>query len=151
MSDKKVVVFKIDGEEFAADIMQVERILGYIEPTRIPEAPDFIKGVIKYQEKILPIMNLKKKFGLSDTSINEDSKIIVIRHNEKSIGIIVDMVLEVTDISNDIIENTPDIIKGISNKYISGIIKLDNRIIILIDTASILSKDEMKGLEDMNI
>ena len=151
MSDKKVVVFKIDSEEFAADIMQVERILGYIEPTRVPDSPGYINGIIKYQDQILPVMNLKRKFNLSETSLKEDSKIIIVRHGGSSIGLIVDMVSEVIDINNDMIEATPDMVKGISNRYISGMIKLKDRIVILIDTASILSKDDIKKIEELTI
>lgn len=151
MNEKKVVVFKIVGEEFASDIMQVERILGYIEPTNVPEAPAYIEGVIKYQDTILPVMNLKKKFNLRDLGICDDSKIIVVRHEGKSIGVIVDTVSEVMDVKDEVIEETPDIVRGISNKYISGMIKLDSRIIILVDTASILSKDDVKKLQDLNM
>lgn len=146
MKESKVVVFKIDGEEFAADIMQVERILGYVEPTKVPESPSFIKGVIKYQEGIIPIMDLKRRFNLSDTNLKADPKIIVVKYGEKCIGLIVDMVSEVVDIKENDIENAPDIVKGISNKYIKGIVKLNNRIIILIDTEKILSREDMESL-----
>lgn len=146
MKESKIVVFKIDGEEFAADIMQVERILGYVEPTKVPESPSFIKGVIKYQEGIIPIMDLKRRFNLADTNLKADPKIIVVKYNEKCIGLIVDMVSEVVDIKGNDIENAPDMVKGISNKYINGIVKLNNRIIILIDTEKILSKEDMESL-----
>lgn len=146
MKENKVVVFKIDGEEFAADIMQVERILGYVEPTKVPESPAFIKGVIKYQEGILPIMDLKKRFNLKETNLKEDPKIIVVKQNDKCIGLIVDMVSEVVDIKEENIENAPEITKGISNKYVKGLIKLNDRIIILIDTEKILSKEDIESI-----
>jgi purine-binding chemotaxis protein CheW len=146
MNENKVVVFKIDGEEYAADIMQVERILGYIEPTKVPESPAFIKGVIKYQEGILPVMDLKKRFNLKETSLKEDPKIIVVKHNDKCIGLIVDMVSEVVDIKDENIENAPEIIRGISNKYVKGLIKLSERIIIFIDTEKILSKEDFETI-----
>lgn len=144
--DKKVVVFKMNGEELAADIMQVERILGFVEPTKIPEAPVYIKGVIKYQEKILPIMNLKKRFGLGDMEDNPENKIIVVRHEQNTIGIVVDAVTEVIDIKDSDIEAAPEIIKGISNKYILGIIKNNNRIITLVDTQKLFTKAELESL-----
>lgn len=145
-ANKKVLVFKIGGEEFAADIMQVERILGFSEPTRIPEAPQYVKGVIKYQESIIPVIDLNKRLNMETTDIDHESKIIVVKHNELSIGLIVDMVSEVIDISDDNIENAPDIVKGISNKYITGIIKLNERIIILLDTEKILTIEQMNEL-----
>lgn len=146
MNESKVVVFKIDNEEFAADIMQVERILGYTEPRVIPESPAYIKGIIKYQGSILPIMDLKRRFNMEDTKIKEDPKIIVVKFEDRWIGLIVDMVSEVTDIDDKDIEQAPDIIKGISNEYIKGIVKIDGRIIIFIDTEKILSKEELSKL-----
>jgi purine-binding chemotaxis protein CheW len=146
ISNKKILVFKIAGEEFAADIMQVERILGFSEPTKIPEAPDFVKGVIKYQGKVIPVIDLNIRLHLETTSLSNDSKIIIVKHNEMSIGLIVDMVSEVVDIVDEDIDDAPDIVKGISNKYIMGMIKLDERIIILLDTEKILTIDQINEL-----
>lgn len=147
--EKKIVVFNIDGEEFAAEISQVERILGYTQPTKVPESPAYIKGVIKYQESILPVMDIKKRFNLDEISIKNDPKIIVVRHENKKVGLIVDVVSEVIDVNEDIIEDAPEITKGISNRYVTGMIKLDNRIIILINTENILSKDEINALSSL--
>lgn len=149
--DNKVVVFKIDNEEFAVNIIQVERILGYTEPTKIPESPEFIRGVITYQNEILPIMDLKKKFNLSNTELKDNPKIVVVKNGDKKVGLIVDLVFEVIDVDDSMIEEAPNIVKGISNKYISGMIKLNDRIIILIDTEKILTNDEMSKIQSLTI
>ena len=149
--DNKVVVFKIDNEEFAVNIIQVESILGYTEPTKIPESPEFIKGVITYQNEILPIMDLKKKFNLSNTELKDNPKIVVVKNGDKKVGLIVDLVFEVIDVDDSMIEEAPNIVKGISNKYISGMIKLNDRIIILIDTEKILTNDEMSKIQSLTI
>lgn len=149
--DNKVVVFKIDNEEFAVNIIQVERILGYTEPTKIPESPEFIRGVITYQNEILPIMDLKKKFNLSNTELKDNPKIVVVKNGDKKVGLIVDLVFEVIDVDDSMIEEAPSIVKGISNKYISGMIKLNDRIIILIDTEKILTNDEMSKIQSLTI
>lgn len=149
--DNKVVVFKIDNEEFAVNIIQVERILGYTEPTKIPESPEFIKGVITYQNEILPIMDLKKKFNLSDTELEDNPKIVVVKSKDKKVGLIVDLVSEVIDVDDSMIEEAPNIVRGISNEYIRGMIKLNDRIIILIDTEKILTNDEMSKIQSLNI
>lgn len=145
-ANKKILIFKIGGEEFAADIMQIERILGFSEPTRVPEAPHFVRGVIKYQGKIIPVIDLNKRLHMEITNFSEDAKIIVVKHNQLSIGLIVDMVSEVVDIVDEDIDNAPDIVKGISNKYIMGMIKLNDRIIILLDTEQILTVDQINEL-----
>lgn len=146
---RKVLVFKINGEEFAADIMQVERILGFTEPVKVPESPDFVKGVIKYQEKVIPVIDLCKRLNISETTIKSDPKIVIVKHDSKSIGMIVDMVSEVIDIEDENIDNTPDIVRGISNKYINGMIKLNDRIIIFINTEKILTKEQVVELESI--
>ncbi|HCL50128.1 MAG TPA: chemotaxis protein CheW, partial [Clostridiaceae bacterium] len=124
---------------------------GYTEPTKIPESPDFIKGVITYQDEILPIMDLKKKFNLSDTKLKDNPKIVVVKSEDKKVGLIVDLVSEVMNVDDSMIEEAPSIVKGISNEYISGMIKLNDRIIILIDTEKILTNDEMSKIQSLNI
>lgn len=149
MKVNKVVIFKIEEEEYATDIMQIERILDYTEPTKIPEAPPFIKGIIKYQEKILPVIDLKTRMHLTKRDESFDPKIIVVKNDNKYIGLIVDMVSEVIDISSQDVEETPEIIKGVLNKYVYGIVKLNGRIIILLDTEKIISIEEMIELNSL--
>lgn len=146
MESLKVVVFKINNEEYAIDIMDVERILGYIECTKIPDTSSFIKGVIDYQKTILPIINTKERFYVKNTSYNEESKIIVVRSNDNLIGLSVDDVLEVADIFLEKIDDTPHIAKRNSNKYIKSIINKDNRLIILLDTKEIISQADLKAI-----
>ncbi|MBZ4663115.1 MAG: purine-binding chemotaxis protein CheW [Caloramator sp.] len=148
MSTEKVVVFKLNGEDFAVDIQQVERILGYVSPTQVPEAPVFIKGIIKYQDSILPLIDLNIKFK-RESNDNVNSKIIVVRNNSKSIGLLVDDVQEVIDIYENESESTPEIISGYSNKYIKGIIKKQDRIIMKIDTDKLLSKEELNSITSL--
>ncbi|MEG0641753.1 MAG: chemotaxis protein CheW [Clostridium sp.] len=146
MKSCKVVIFKINNEEYAADIMQVERILEYIEPTRIPDSPNYVKGIIDYQNSVLPVIDMKKRFSLEDTGFSEESKIIVVKSNGSYIGISVDMVLEVMDITEDKIEDTPHIAMKESNKYIKSIFNQNNRIIIFLDTDAIIQTKELKVL-----
>jgi purine-binding chemotaxis protein CheW len=149
MKVNKVVIFKIENEEYAADIMQIDRILDYIEPTKIPEAPPFVKGIIKHQDRILPIIDLKTRMHLHDNVKDTDSKIIVVKNENKYIGLIVDLVSEVLDISSESVEETPEIIRCTLNKYVNGIVKLNNRIIILLDTEKIISIEEMVELTSL--
>ncbi|GAA0782735.1 chemotaxis protein CheW [Hathewaya limosa] len=146
-NEVKVLVFKVNEEYFAADIMEVERILGYEETTKIPEAPYFIDGVRNYEGNILPVMILAKKFNVEFNGIENESKVIVTKNGEQKIGILVDSVSEVINVQEDVIEKTPDIASGISKKYVKGLIKLDDRIIIFLNLNSILSDEEKASLE----
>lgn len=146
LENSKIIIFELNGERYAADIKEVERILGYEEPTVLPEAPLFVKGVINYEEKILPIISLSKKFNIGEGTDYETRKIIVVKRKEKKFGIIVDNVYEVRDIDGKIIENAPEITNTSERKYISGLIKLDNNIIILLDLNKILSTNDEENI-----
>ena len=142
LDNNKVIIFELSGEHYAADITEVERILGYEQPTALPEAPDFVEGVINYEEKILPIINLAKKFKIGQDDNYETKKIIVVKKQEKKFGIIVDNVSEVTDVDETVIESAPEITASKERKYIRGLIKLEGNIVILLDLEKILSVED---------
>ncbi|MDK2828582.1 chemotaxis protein CheW [Clostridium butyricum] len=142
LDNSKIIIFELNGERYAADIKEVERILGYEEPTVLPEAPHFVKGVINHEEKILPIISLSKKFNIGEGTNYESKKIIVVKRKEKKFGIIVDNVYEVRDIDGGCIENAPEITNTSERRYISGLIKLKNNIVILLDLEKILSIED---------
>lgn len=144
MDDKelKILIFSINGEYYAADIMEVERILGYEETTKLPDSPEFVDGVINYEGKILPVISLVKRFNISEDNITGDSKIIVSKQKESKFGIIVDIVTEVKDINIKDMEEAPEVVGGISKRYIKGLIKVDGKIIIFLRLSSILTEEE---------
>lgn len=141
-NDNKILIFELSNEKYATNITEVERILGYVEPTVLPETPGFVKGVIDYEDSILPIISLTNKFNLGEEKISETTKIIVVKRKEKKFGVIVDNVYEVTDINNGNIEEIPEITNAVERKYISGLMKLDNHIVILLDLDRILSSED---------
>lgn len=142
LDNSKIIIFELNKERYAADIKEVERILGYEEPTVLPEAPHFVKGVINHEEKILPIISLSNKFNIGEGTNYESKKIIVVKRKEKKFGIIVDNVYEVRDIDGGCVENAPEITNTSERRYISGLIKLKNNIVILLDLEKILSIED---------
>jgi len=143
----KILIFGLNDELFATDIMDVERILGYEVPTKIPDAPDYVVGVINYQGSILPVISLSKKFNLSAKAIDEDTKIVVAKQKDEKIGVIVENVSEVRDIDRVNIETPPTVVSGISKRYMNGIIKLDNKIILFLNLSNILTEEEKKMIK----
>ena len=113
----KILIFSLNNENFSTDINQVERIIGYEEPTPLPETPNFVQGVIKHEDKIVPIINMNKKFGFVEKN-DENKKIIIIKRDENKFGIIVDNVYEVKDVEESLLEEAPEITIGIGRKYI---------------------------------
>lgn len=138
----KVLIFSINDQFYATDIMEVERILGYEVPTKLPDSPDFVEGVINYEGNILPIMSLAKKFNIPHNEVRDDAKIIIAKQEKNKIGIIVDVVSEVCDVKVDNIEEAPEIVAGISKRYIKGLIKINKKIIIFLNLGTILTQEE---------
>ncbi|ASW43140.1 chemotaxis protein CheW [Clostridium isatidis] len=141
MKEIKILVFKLDNEFFATDIMEVERILGYDKPTALPDVPDFFEGVINYEAGVLPIINLAKKFKFKEIQ-SDDKKIIVVKKEKNKFGILVDSVSEVLSISEEEINASKEISTLISVKYITGIVKKDTNIIMLLNLDKILTLEE---------
>ena len=138
----KILVFDLNGEQYAMDILDVERILAYVNPTDVPDSPDFVDGVINYDSGVIPILNLNKKFNFKNRSVSKKNKIIVIRREENQYGIIVDNVSEVIGVNDNSFEELPEITVNISKNYIKGLFKIDDKITILLNIDKILSKDE---------
>jgi purine-binding chemotaxis protein CheW len=147
MSSKeiKILVFTINNEYYATDIMEVERILGYEIPTKLPDSPTFLEGVINHEGSILPIINLADRFSMHKEK-RTDNKIIVVRQKSGKLGIIVDAVSEVIDVNTDTIEMPPEVVSGISKRYIKGLIKTENKIIIFLNLGAILTEEEKQML-----
>lgn len=144
----KVVIFRVNDEHYAADIMEVEKILGYEEPTKLPDSPKYIEGVINYAGNILPIMSLAKRFNIDESSLQDEAKIIVAKENDDKIGIIVDKVLAVCDVNGNEIEEAPEAVSGISKRYIKGLIKSDGKIIIFLNLTAILTPEEKELIKN---
>lgn len=142
----KMLIFGLDGEKYSTDIKAVERILGYEEPTLLPDAPSFVKGVINYEDGILPIISLSEKFNLGLDKESDTRQIIVVKRQEKKFGIIVENVYEVRDIDESLIEEAPAITGSKERKYIGGLIRLENNIVILLDLEKILTTQDEENI-----
>lgn len=151
MREIKILVFKLNGELFATDIMEVERILGYITPTKLPDAPEFLQGIIQYEQGVIPVISLHKKFMFRNELDSETKKIIVVKKDIGKFGVIVDDVYEVLTIDEQDIDKSDTIHSIVSKKYIKGIIRKSEKLIILLDLNNVLLEKEeemiFKGIE----
>jgi len=143
----QLVIFQLGGEEFGVDIMAVQEIIKMPEITAIPQAPEYVAGVINLRGKIIVVVSLGKKFGIQSCDKNEEYKVIVVELENQVIGMMVDSVSEVLRIPSSSVDPAPDIIKsGVSSNYIQGVGKLDDRLLILLDLRNILSDYETEQL-----
>jgi len=144
----ELIVFNLGGEEFAADIEQVREIIRRGTITPIPDSPDFIKGVTNVRGEITVVIDLKARFFLPGKR-EVESKHIVITEQEKNLyGLMVDEVTEVLRIPEKEIKSTPEIVTRIDRAYMSGVITLENRLVILIDLGKVLSEEELAKLAE---
>jgi len=138
----QLVSFSLGNEEFAVDILKVQEINRMIDITKVPKSPDFVEGVINLRGKVIPIIDLRRRFGLNTQEHDKQTRIIVVDINGKTIGLVVDSVSEVLRLSSDTIEPPPPMVAGVDAQYICGVGKLDNRLLILLDLNKILSSEE---------
>jgi purine-binding chemotaxis protein CheW len=152
MSEKQYVVFKLGKEEYGIDIMNVKEIGPYEESVKVPNTPQFIEGIINYRNRVIPIINLKRRFKLEDKGLTNDTRIIIINLNDKQIGFVVDEASQTVTLDDKNIDPAPDIISSIDKRYITGVGKLDNkRLLILIDLEKVLNDKEIDEIGKMDI
>lgn len=142
----QLVVFKLGQEEYGIPITQVQEINRLTSPTKIPNSPAFVEGVINLRGKIIPIVDLRKRFRLVEVEYSEDSRIVVVELSGNTIGVTVDSVNEVLRLPAANIEPTPTIATGIGSEYLSGVGKINDRLLILLDLNKILSSAEREQL-----
>lgn len=144
----KVIVFKLADEEYGVDVDHVHTIERMMPMTRVPKTLPFVKGVINLRGVVIPVIDLRGRFGLPANDYTDHSRIIIIAYEGMDVGLIVDAANDVIDVNSDHIEEPPEIVGGINAKYLQGIAKLsDERLLVLINLHEVLNKDEIIQLE----
>jgi purine-binding chemotaxis protein CheW len=129
----QLVTFEVAGEEFAVDILAVQEINRMMELTRVPASPPAVEGVINLRGKIIPVLDLRKRFGMDAGDKTDQMRIIVVEVHKRVIGFIVDSVHEVLRISQNIVEPAPAMVCSINSEFIAGVGKLEDRLLILLE------------------
>lgn len=146
---QQYVVFQIDREEFGVEILRTKDIHRYTKITRVPNAPQYVKGVINIRGEIIPVVDLRIRFDLeSSNEIREDTRIITVLVKDYQLGLLVDSVNEVLWLDEDSIEPAPSIYGGIDKKYLTGVGKVNQRLIVLLNLERILNLESgEKGVQ----
>lgn len=137
----QLVTFEVASEEFAVDILAVQEINRMMALTRVPQCPPDVEGVINLRGKIIPVLDLRKRFGFPPLERNEANRIVVVEVKGKVLGFIVDRVHEVLRISSDIVEPAPAMVCSIDSEFIAGVGKLQDRLIILLDLVKLFAAE----------
>lgn len=139
MAEEQLVTFSLGSEEFGVDIMHVQEIIRIPSITRVPKAPDYTEGVINLRGNVIPIISLRTCFGMPLIEATDLSRIIVLQYQPRVFGIRVDAVTEVLHLDSAGIEPPPSIELGMDNKFIRGVGKIGERLIILLELNQIMS------------
>ena len=150
----KYLAFQLGREEFAIQVLKVREIMGIQDITAVPQTPVFVKGVINLRGKVIPVVDLRLKFGLPEVEYTQRTCIIVVQiqgpdHSVSLTGIVVDEVSEAVNIAAGDIEDTPDFGDGVATPYILGMAKSKGKVKILLDIDKVLAAQELDGLKSM--
>ena len=137
------LTFRLGAEEYGIDILRVQEIRSYEAPTRIANAPPFIKGVVNLRGVIVPIVDLRLKLGCEAVDYNEFTVVIVLNVAGRVVGAVVDSVSDVLELSNDAVKPAPELASSVDTRFITGIGNVGDRMLILMDIEAFMSSPDM--------
>lgn len=152
---EQYLTFLLNGEEYGVEILKVQGIQGWIRVTPIPNTPDFVLGVINLRGAVMPIIDLRKRFGLSDVSYGPTTVIVVVKvvehDKERAVGLVVDAVSEVYNVDNHELKPAPNFGGTISTDYIKGLVTVQDKMLILLEVDSLVNEGVLGLVPDQLI
>lgn len=146
----KVIVFKLGEEEYGIEVDKVQTIERMIPITRVPKTYSFVKGVINLRGVVIPVIDLRGRFGLPEAEFTDQSRIIIVAANEMEVGFIVDSANDVIDLNSDTIDSPPDVVGGVKAKYLQGVARIsDDRLLVMLNLSEVLNRSEIIQLESL--
>ena len=142
----QLVVFRVADQEFACEILQVERVLRYEKPAPLPKAPAFLEGVVSYGGGVVPVVDLRKRLELP-APILPDVRLLLLRLDEDRVGVLVDEVREILRIDSRTIAAPPPLVRGLAAAYVLGVLAHDGRTIVVLNAARLLTSTERLALQ----
>jgi purine-binding chemotaxis protein CheW len=149
-NDLHVVGFRVGDETFGVPVRAVHEIMRVPEITAMPEAPDSIRGVVNLRGKIIPVLDLRKRFGISVVDTHKKNRVLVTEVGDKLVGMIVDEASALLKIPLSQIEQPPNLFEDGEISYVTGVGKVDNRLIVLIDLTKVILPGELKQMKRIN-
>lgn len=145
----KVIVFALANEEYGVEVEKVKTIERMMPMTRVPKTYDFVKGVINLRGVVVPVIDLRGRFGLPEAEFTDNSRIVIIQVNDLEVGMIVDSANDVIDVDAEQIQDPPEIVGGVRAKYLRGVAKIGDRLLVLLNLKEVLNKSEIVKLEEL--
>ena len=145
--ENQLVVFNLANEDYGVDIGAVDGIVKMQAITKVPQAPDFVEGITNMRGEVLPVLDLRKRFGLPLSETTKDTRIVNVEVDGVKVGMVVDAVTEVLRVAEEEVEPPSPLVTTVDSAFITGIAKVDSRLIILLDLAKVLSTEEQADLK----
>ncbi|GAA0134170.1 chemotaxis protein CheW [Paenibacillus sp. YSY-4.3] len=146
----KVIVFKLGEEEYGIEVDKVQTIERMMPITRVPKTYSFVKGVINLRGVVIPVIDLRGRFGLPESEYTDQTRIIIVAVNEMEVGFIVDSANDVMDLNSDVIDSPPDVVGGIKAKYLHGVARIsEERLLVMLNLSEVLNRSEIIQLESL--
>jgi purine-binding chemotaxis protein CheW len=145
--EQQLVVFELAGESYGIDIAAVESIIKMQTITQLPQAPFYVKGVTNLRGNVLPVIDLRLRFGLEAVESSRQTRIIIVTMGRIKVGVVVDGVSEVLRVQDDVIGGLPPMVSTVNSAFLKGIVRLEDRLIILLELAKVLAVDEQEHLQ----
>jgi len=146
----KYLTFVLCGEEYGIEILKVREIIGIMNITPVPQTPNYVKGVINLRGKVIPVVDLRLKFGLQEMEHTKETCIIVVEVKNKLTGVLVDTVSEVLDVHGEDLEPAPHLGNGINTEIFRGMAKIKDKVKILLDIDRVLGTEEIHMIESLS-
>ncbi|MFD3260945.1 chemotaxis protein CheW [Paenibacillus lentus] len=148
--EMKVIVFKLGEEEYGIEVDKVQTIERMMPITRVPKTYAFVKGVINLRGVVIPVIDLRGRFGLPESEYTDQTRIIIVAANEMEVGFIVDSANDVMDLNSDVIDSPPDVVGGIKAKYLHGVARIsEERLLVMLNLSEVLNRSEIIQLESL--
>ena len=142
----QLVTFRVGGQEFGFNVFEVERVLGYEEQLSVPESPAYLEGTLRFGDDAVPIIDLRKRLEV-DAPIRDETRIVIIDLDRGRVGLVVDTVLEVMKVSADSVRPPSPIVQGLAARYITGIVSVADRTLVMLAASRLLNSKESLTLD----
>jgi purine-binding chemotaxis protein CheW len=143
----QIVTFEVAGDLFATDIFSVERVLRYTAPRQVPNTPEWLLGVIDYQQRVVPVLDIRARFELPAAEATQSTRVVVFDVEGQWIGVLVDAVQQVARVARSEIEPPPALFRGLTKDYLIGLLRRPQGVVIVLDAAKLFTSRERLVLE----
>ncbi|GAB4263517.1 MAG: chemotaxis protein CheW [Deferrisomatales bacterium] len=147
--DRQLVTFRVGEEEFGVDILSVREIHRVMDVTRVPHAPEFVDGVVNLRGQVVPVVDLRKRFGLEPAAPGRSTRIVVVELGTVVVGFLVDAVCQVRRVAADALDAPPPLVAGLAREYIEAVARVEDGLLILLDLRRLLDRREADELRSL--